>query len=300
MIRYIKHSDIDAHKWDACIKNAANGLLYGYSFYLNTMAKNWDALVLDDYNAVMPLVWKKKYGIRYLYQPAFTQQLGIFSSNAVSKEQAASFLTALKKEFRFAEIFINIECGDVLPNYVLPLLHSYPELQKNYSNDLVKNLKIAQKQHLVYNTNCNTAAAVTAYRQLYSQRMPQVTEEDYSNFLTLCRHCENNDMLFVRSVTAAGGELLAIALFLKDDKRLYNIMSSVTDSGKKCSANHWLFDNLIKEFSETGMLLDFEGSVIPGIKKFYENFRPLNEPYYFFRHNNLPIPLQWLKKKSNC
>ena len=32
----------------------------------------WDALVLDDYAAVMPLTWRRKYGTRYLYQPAFT------------------------------------------------------------------------------------------------------------------------------------------------------------------------------------------------------------------------------------
>ncbi len=44
-------------------------------------AGQWDALVLDDYQAVMPLTWRSKFGIRYLYQPAFTQQTGIFSAS---------------------------------------------------------------------------------------------------------------------------------------------------------------------------------------------------------------------------
>ena len=69
-IRYLTNEQIDKIKWDACIDTASNGLVYAYSFYLDSMAKNWDALVLGDYEAVMPLTWNKKYGFYYLYQPA--------------------------------------------------------------------------------------------------------------------------------------------------------------------------------------------------------------------------------------
>ena len=67
-------------KWDNCITNAPNGLIYGYSFYLDHMAKQWDALVLNDYEAVMPLTWNKKYGIN-LFIPAFSySSIGSFWS----------------------------------------------------------------------------------------------------------------------------------------------------------------------------------------------------------------------------
>ncbi|WP_315816464.1 hypothetical protein [Paraflavitalea speifideaquila] len=56
-------------KWDRCIADAPNGLIYGYSFYLDKMADNWDGLVLNNYEAVMPLPWKKKWGIYYLAHP---------------------------------------------------------------------------------------------------------------------------------------------------------------------------------------------------------------------------------------
>ena len=48
-----------------------NGLIYAYSFYLDTMAKHWDAFILNDYEAVMPLTWNKKYGITYYYTSPF-------------------------------------------------------------------------------------------------------------------------------------------------------------------------------------------------------------------------------------
>ncbi len=72
-IKYLTYQQINKIKWDACIDKAGNGLVYGYSFYLDAMAKNWDALVLsagpggNDYKAVMPLTWNKKYSILYLY-----------------------------------------------------------------------------------------------------------------------------------------------------------------------------------------------------------------------------------------
>jgi len=61
-IQYLTNHEIDKVKWDECINSASNGLIYAYSFYLDHMSKHWDALVLGDYNAVMPLTWNKKYG----------------------------------------------------------------------------------------------------------------------------------------------------------------------------------------------------------------------------------------------
>jgi hypothetical protein len=80
IIQHLTHAEIDKVKWDACIDKAGNGLIYGHSVYLNKMCNGqWDALVMGNYETVMPLTRRKKWGIYYLYQPAFTQQLGIFS-----------------------------------------------------------------------------------------------------------------------------------------------------------------------------------------------------------------------------
>ncbi len=92
-IRYLTYQQIDKTKWDACIDNAENGLVYAYSFYLDAMAKNWDGLVLNEYEAVMPLTWNKKYSIHYLYQPPFTACLGVFGKT-LTAETINEFLKA--------------------------------------------------------------------------------------------------------------------------------------------------------------------------------------------------------------
>src|SRR5687768_1600053 len=98
-ILYVSRDALDVKKWNACIDRAANGLVYGYSFYLDHMALQWDALVLNDYEAVMPLTYNKKYGISYLYQPFLTAQLGVFGKT-VNAELVEAFLAAIPSRFR--------------------------------------------------------------------------------------------------------------------------------------------------------------------------------------------------------
>jgi hypothetical protein len=66
MIHYVKRKDLDLNKYDACINNAINSRIYGYSWYLDIVADNWDVLVLNDYEALMPLPWRQKYFIKYI------------------------------------------------------------------------------------------------------------------------------------------------------------------------------------------------------------------------------------------
>ena len=105
-IHYLRHAEIDFSKWDNCIASASNGLIYGYSYYLNHMAKHWDALVLGDYEAVMPLTWNRKYGIYYLYQPFLTAQLGVFGAS-VNAAMLETFLQSIPSKFRYWDFYLN-------------------------------------------------------------------------------------------------------------------------------------------------------------------------------------------------
>ena len=98
-IKYIPQNEIDKEKWNTCIGNAMNGLIYAYSFYLDHMTKHWDALVLGDYDAVMPLTWNKKYSFYYLYQPAFIASLGVFGKSS-DETLVKNFLESIPKKIQ--------------------------------------------------------------------------------------------------------------------------------------------------------------------------------------------------------
>lgn len=303
-IRYLTRGEIDIHKWDNCIINADNGLIYARSFYLDAMADDWAALVMNDYEIVMPLPWKKKYGFSYLYQPAFTAQLGIFSihTEMLSASLVEAFLDALPRHFRFAEIFLNYGNTHSLltphANFILRLNRPYEELLSRYKKDLQKNLKPATHVHFQYKKDADLRMALALHKNLYRERMPHVKEEMYVRFETLCLLLKQRKQILLRVAVGPDQEILATALLPHEGGRMYLLQSSVTPAGRATEANHFLLDNLIREFAGQPMILDFEGSEIPGIAHFYRNFGAEDQPYFFYHYNRLPWPLRALKQKK--
>jgi hypothetical protein len=82
-------------------------LPYAYSWYLDTIHEEWAALVEGDYERVMPLPVRKKYGITYCYQPFFAQQLGVFSKNEINPEIVNKFIAAIPKDIKVINYNLN-------------------------------------------------------------------------------------------------------------------------------------------------------------------------------------------------
>jgi hypothetical protein len=299
-IRYLTRNQLNTKKWDDCVYQSANGLIYALSFYLDSMAKNWSALILNDYEIIMPLTWNRKFGFSYLYQPVFTAQLGIFSTRPVEPGEISLFVHELKMRFRFCEIHFNhaynIEKGIERANYILDLNKFYPELKKNYKKRLLENLKEADSFQPAYVSSSNFPETINLFKREYGRRLRQIKKTDYENFESLCRVLSSKGMIFQRGIIDPSGELLSCSIFLKDNRRIYNIMSVTMPDGRKKRSHFYLVDNLIHEFSGQHLLLDFEGSNVPGIAEFYRKFGSVNQPYWYFRYNHLPYPFNLFKR----
>jgi hypothetical protein len=264
------------------------------------MCTAWDALVLNDYEAVMPLPWRKKWGIKYVHPPAFTQQLGIIG-NEVTNETYLKVLQLVGSKYSFGEYmfnFLNSQIGLPKANYVLDLNRSYSSIHQNYKNVLIKNLKRAKNHQLYYQPFKNYHEVITSYQLQYGNRISHVSTSDYRNLAIVFKELEKRNQLILRRVQNENEETLAFAACPKDDKRIYFLLSVTKKNGKIKQANHFLLDQLIKEFAGRQLLLDFEGSDIPGIAHFYRNYGAEEQPYNFFRWNHLPWPICLLKGKS--
>jgi hypothetical protein len=300
-IVYLKNKEIDKVLWDQCITNASNGLIYAYSYYLDAVCTNWDALVLNDYEAVMPLPWRKKWGIKYVYRPPFIQQLGV-----IGNEQNWDYELSLQKltaKILYGDFFLNefnlppsfLQAKKHI-NYVLPLRQSFSDLTKAFSKDLKNNLKAAEKNDLNVNAEFMPELAIKTFYTAYKDRISTIQKTDYKSLLDLSCYLQQHDMAFTRTAQNSSKETFATGLFLRDKSRIYNILNATTNAGRALKANHYLLAAVVNEFSSTDYFFDFEGSELPGVKEFYENFKPINRPYAHFRYNRLPFPINFLKR----
>src|SRR2546423_4934334 len=272
--RYIQRKDIDVKKWDECIRQAANGLIYAYSFYLDKMAKNWDALVMDDYQAVMPLTWNRKVGFYYLYQPAFTPSLGLFG-NIITESLVEEAIRSIPKKFRLIEINLNAgnifsipSCFPILRNnYVLNLNQAYEDLYKNYRENIRRNIK----KSVQIGCRVEKNIAIEKIIELAKRQLKTVTNlknDDLENFKSLHAQLASANQAITYGIFH-NDELMSSAVYFFSNGRAYYILVGNHPNGKTMGASHYLIDRFIHDHAGQPLLLDFEGSDIRNLAFFY-------------------------------
>lgn len=300
-INYLLQSQIDKKKWDGCIESSRNGLIYAYSFYLDTMSENWDALILNDYEAVMPLAWNKKFGLYYLYQPFLSAQLGIFG-NQITAEKVASFIQAIPEKFNYIDIALNnrnIEGPPVAftshrSNYVLDLNFSYDFLYGNYKENIQRNIKKAYQQGCSIQKDIEVEPIIELAK-LQMKKHNHESKENIDCFRKLYSDLQERKMTTTYGVFSTENKLLASCVFFFSHNRAYYMLVGNHPEGKTSGASHALIDAFIKDNAGKEILLDFEGSDIPSLAHFYNSFGAENEIYPAVRINRLPFLLKWLK-----
>jgi hypothetical protein len=300
-IQYLPYTNIDKTKWDKCIEEADNSLIYGYSFYLDHMAKHWDALILNDYEAVMPLTWNKKYGIYYLYQPPFTANLGVFGKN-LSEILVTQLIQAIPKKCKLVEISLNH--GNVLTsppgflisrmNYVLSLNKNYDELYNYYRENHQRNIQKCLQAGCTVEKNIPVESVIHLNKK-QMERVAPVAEGGYNRFKKLYELLSGHNRAISYGIVDKQNQLLASCVFFFSKNRAYYIMVGNHPDGRNTGASHALIDAFIKDHAGKDQILDFEGSDIESLALFYSGFGAKQEIYPAIRLNRLPWYLKWLK-----
>jgi len=303
MIKYLPHAEINAQKWDVCISSSFNKLPYALSWWLDSVCPDWDAIVLGDYEAVMPLTRGRKWGFDYLYQPYFTQQLGIFSPEPILHTLVSDFLAAIPSSFKFISIQLNKE------NYVIDTDY-HIGFRKNFQLDLSAN---AVSLAAGYHRNCrrNIQRAVQSGCSIVEGPMPPVftvfIEKNLERQLSGIRRFFYPSLLRVTSASVQhqcgeivgihnrSGELQAAAWFIITMNRCLFLVCASTPAGKENQAMSLIVDHMIRKHAGSRMVFDFAGSNLPGIAYFNAGFGASETLYPVISRNTLPLPFKLFK-----
>jgi effector-binding domain-containing protein len=299
-IQYVDHHQIDPTNWDSAILRSPHPLAYGLFEYLNAVCESqWDALIYNDYEAVFPLPFKKKFGIKYLVQPVFCQQLGAFGSNV--NVSTHHFLSAIPKRFLRVRLQLNpyfdqtnevesiqtkpagiiASSGKLTTKTNMTIRLSQP---LDYNKDCKKNLHRLAELPIEYKINAiSIREAIDTYRKAWGKQNPEIEDEHYQLFANAC-----TDKLSF-TVTAhhqKEGDLLGAAIFLitpENTKRsLHYVCAGPTEAGKSIGVMHGIIDFILNRYKGENMLFDFEGSSIASVASFYKKFGANEEPFFCF------------------
>ena len=296
MIRFIDRKEIDAGKWDKLIAQSPAETIYPYTWYLDQVADNWSALVLDDYLFVMPVAWKKKVGMKYIYQPFYTQQLGVFGRDEPDPDLLRKMLKMLYRKFRFAGLNLNTLnlVGEEKPfevvdksNYVLPLDREYNHLFASFKTNTKRNLKKSIDLSDLVDKGISVEELVGLKRR---NDVIKRSEEGYQWLEGLLETIVKRGDGKIYA-TRTEGRLTAAAFFASSKTRAIYLLSASSSEGKERRAMFRIVDTFIRDHASSGMILDFEGSNIPSVARFFIGFGARAEIYQGVSFNRLPVML---------
>jgi len=304
LVKYLKHKEIDFAKWDASICNAANSIIYPSSVYLNIVSPGWDAMILDNYDFVMPLTHKKKLGISYIFRPPLTQQLGIFSSKIPNKEVTQAFIDAIPDTFRFVEMPMNTGiAADISPYFSslgithhLDLQTTYENIKKGYSENNLRNIKKAIQNELAIelSTDYNILEGlVHSGGQIWVESISKRYMKDIINKLFQILEQSMAKLYVVRNKQ---GKILSAAVFSEYCGKLTYLFGISDQQGKESRSMFLMFDYIIQIHAGRNLVLDFEGSLIEGIARFFKGFGAVAIQYPKLKINKLPAGLKAFKR----
>ncbi len=284
-IRYVPHDEIDKVMWNSCVHYAINGNIFGYKWYLDNTAKEWDALVEGEYESVMPLIWNKNRWLgKSLYGPALVRESGIYSIHVLSKKRVETFLEAIPKELSNGQIILNEGTNPVTDskwnaqkreNYQLLLSDTYEVIASKYAPELQKALQTASEAGLIATSNVRPEEIADLFKAEYSNSISN--QQKYYAMLRVMYNTLHRGWGFSSSIKSPKGELLAANFFIYSHGKLLSLVPIVSSQGKESGALAQLFDLAIRTNADRPLILDFNS---PEDIDFPKQFGAQTTPFY--------------------
>ncbi|KOY50925.1 GNAT family N-acetyltransferase [Polaribacter dokdonensis] len=301
MIRYLERTAIDEEKYNLCIEKSLQSRLSAYTWYLDIVAENWSVLVLEDYKAVMPICWRKKGFVKYVYPPFWVLELGVFSAEeAIDFQQ---FYKVLFSKFKFAESKLNT-CNNIQQKtsflvtrqmQILNISDDADKILESFRKDRKKDLQKAEKAELQVKWNDDPKKLIQLFKNNVGQRTPFLVEKDYSNLLQLLTICIEKKVGEVLSIYNSDNDLVASGFFLKHKNTVTILVSSTDFNFRKNGENTFLIHTAIQKYHNQYQFFNFGGSSMESIANYFLSFGAKTKEYQQIKYNNLPSLLKKIK-----
>lgn len=294
-IRLVKREDIEKVKWDSCVHYANMGNMFGYTWYLDNVAKEWDGLVEGDYESVLPLIKKDlRAGVQSLYIPDLLPKAGLYSIYISSPRRVAAFLAAIPENYQIRNVSFtsSLPLKNVISenakDYELSLRDDYMTIKDGYADELKEGLDVMERKNLFP----DTAIKPEEIAEFYLKNSPSSTEVNKHAYLRVIYNLLHRGTGFISGIKDKDKALLAADFFAYSHGKIVSLIPSYKGELGKLAL--WrLTDMIIQTHSGKPSILDFNtrmGDINPTI------FGARANSYSIYKENRLKGWKKWLIK----
>ena len=296
-IRYLPHNEIDKLKWDNCIKSSFNGLIWGFTWYLDIVCSQWDGMVEGDYQKVMPLPFVTKYNQLQIVVPPYVKQLGVFSIDKINHTVVDSFIQKIPEKFRSISLPLNdmnktaIDNYKItqIKNYQLDLIQPYEKLVDNFSKETYSYVLKTLEHRLWVKRTISTEEFVTFYKTAHIRSSGTLTKANEVILNPLITNLTRYNLAEVHGAFTERGELCAVAFFLIYLNRLSLMSIAVNEKGASMNAEYLIINEFIRFNANKNVTLDFPQNAKDKWLDFNIGFGATQTLTLLLSRNNLPF-----------
>lgn len=310
MLRFLSRSEVDTVAWDACVAASSRRMIYGYAWYLDAVAGTgswkWIGLVMisadGEYQAVMPVPLRRKFGTWVVHQPLFCQFLDVFSSN--ESLDPTPFLRAVQQKYRYGSVLcvrpyphpsLDFDLVRQRTTHVLDLSVGYETIARHYTRDRKRNLRLAENYGWHVMDSTDPKPLLTLFRENHADGIDGgVGEWAYGLLRRLIQALQQRGLATLR-YALHNGNCEAGALFVQEGDRIIYLFNAASEIGRRGNARTLLIDQFIRANSGQPILFDFESPQKESVVRFYRSFGATEAVFREVRWSRLTMADRVLK-----
>lgn len=279
MIRRLKYHEIDFVKYAQCLENSEQRKYSATKDFLDTTSTMpWELLVYKDYEAVMPVPFVRKYGLKIVHNPKLCQQLGVFSrkDNIDLNEAFLEYLETnyLIRAYPFNDANQLRTKIRIKKNFIL-YPDTYEKVYARYSPKRKRKLRLSEE--VLKQSQIKTISFDKGKAFIEANTIGLSKDNDLGEFMRIFESFYILNYLKFTAFYYQNRIINVIATYT--DCNMVALLGNFNDKDYvKLSGASVLIDHLLKENINTH-IFDFEGGELPNIEEFFRGFRPELRPY---------------------
>jgi Acetyltransferase (GNAT) domain len=303
---------IAASEWDAFVASSPQGNIYHLHAYLSHLLPAWSAVMVYEGNAIVaafPFEQSRKWGISYALQPYFAQYLGILWSPVAvgqpykrlefQKKTVQLIAENLPREVRFWRYNFAPEYDYDLPllwlgwqhklllTYWVDIRRGYDHFLASCASHVRREIKKAEQSGIVVHVENAPEKVIAILKTAKPEVVQNIPQRFWDGLEKNARHFYNTEQSRCFIAYADGVPVAGIIYFFYGTKMIY-YQGSALPAYKNAGAMSIIIAESVRLYAGQYQYLDFDGSMIESIERFFRGFGACPVRYSQFTLNRLP------------
>lgn len=291
-MHFIESDKLDKKKWNELV-NLYHGHCFFYSYYLDAVAKKWGVYVDETYSKGAAVVYNEVFTKKILYPASFTRSNAVFN---LDKKEIERLIHALQKDFQIGTFYTENRMS--LPSETI---RKYQIIDQNVRhNTLAKRMiKRALKEGYIL-SSVDFEQLLPIFRSELKGKFRELNPQNLNRLTKLLLTLKKYNNLSCIGIFDTKNFLLGGMAFTHTEERTFYIIGAAKDICKKNGGMYFCMNEAIQKSILQKKIMDFGGSNIENIRRFYTGFGGKDQFYYAYQWNHAPFwfnCLRILKKK---